>query len=114
MLNWESLIAARMRPCVRLAEDDPSKRNRRNRERRRDRTEYRKKYRAEHHDEIIARHHEYNASEHGRKVNAEYNKEWREKNRQYDKERKAAWWRKTHPNPRPIGRPRKNKDNNGD
>lgn len=139
--SWESLIKDRMRPCIRLAEEDPGKRNQRNHQRKYARSEkgkaYRreyeqtpkrkaykaeyekrperiaynkekgKKYRENHKEELNAKHREYNASEHGKTVNAATNKAWREKNKEYDKQRKAEWWRKTHPNPRPIGRPKK-------
>lgn len=143
MANWESLIKDRMRPCIRLAEDDPGKRNQRNHQRKYARSEkgraYKKdyeqtpkrkaykaeyekrperiaynkekgkKYRENHKEELNAKHREYNASEHGKAVNAATNKAWREKNKEYDKKRKAEWWRKTHPNPKPIGRPKKEK-----
>lgn len=104
--NWESLIKDRMRPCIRLAEDDASIRNRKNRERRRDRTEYRKRYREQHHEELLKKKREYNASDHGRTVNAEYNARWRKEHKEYERERKARWWKLKHPNPKPIGRPR--------
>lgn len=107
-VRWESLIKDRMRPCIRLAEEDPSKRNRKNRGKRRDRKAYRAEYRKTHIEELTEKRKAYNASEHGKKVNSEYNAMWREKNKEYDKKRKAEWWRKKHPNPRPTGRPRKN------
>ena len=69
---------------------------------------YHKQFRIENREEINARHRAYNASEKGRASNSRYNAEWREKNREYDRERKKLWWRRNHPNPNPVGRPRKN------
>lgn len=130
MANWESLIKDRMRPCIRLKEEDPGKRNQRNHQRNYEQTPKRKAYKAEyekrperiaynkekgkkyrenHKEELNAKHREYNASEHGKAVNAATNKAWREKNKEYDKKRKAEWWRKHHPNPKSIGRPKKEK-----
>ena len=67
----------------------------------------RKQYREANRDEINARKRIYNASTKGKMKNAEYNAMWREKNKEYDRKRKREWWRRTHPNPKPIGRPRK-------
>lgn len=75
-----------------------------------ERKEYHRKYRRENKEEINARHREYNASEKGKAANSKYNAEWREKNKEYDKKRKQEWWRRTHPNPKPIGRPKKEKE----
>lgn len=74
-----------------------------------ERKQYHQKYREENKDEINARHREYNATEKGKAANSKYNAQWREKNKEYDRERKRIWWRKTHPNPGPIGRPKKEK-----
>ena len=109
--------------------EDPGKRNAANQQRRHDakrrkdpkriawqrqydaspkRKAYHKQFRIENREEINARHRAYNASEKGRASNSRYNAEWREKNREYDRERKKLWWRRNHPNPKPVGRPRKN------
>lgn len=72
-----------------------------------ERKEYRRKYRRENREEINARHRERNATEKGKAANSAYNKKWRESHKEYDRERKRKWWRLKHPNPRPIGRPRK-------
>ena len=111
--DWETLIASRMRPCATICTiEDPAKRARKMKERRRakshQRIAYRKKYREENRDEINAKKRDYNATEEGKRKNSEYNAMWREKNAEYDKQRKREWWRRTHPNPKPIGRPRKN------
>lgn len=113
MQDWETLIAARMRPCESLCRvEDSSKRNRALREKRRakdpHRIEYRRKYREEHKEEINEKHRAKNATEEGKRKNSEYNALWRKKNAEYDKERKIEWWRRTHPKPKPKGRPRKN------
>ena len=111
--NWESLIASRMRPCATICTiEDPAKRARKMKERRRSkslqRIAYRKKYREENRDELNAKKRDYNATEEGKRKNSEYNAMWREKNAEHAKERKREWWRRTHPNPKPRGRPRKN------
>lgn len=72
-----------------------------------ERKQYYQKYREENKDEINARHREYNATEKGKAANSKYNAQWREKNKEYDRKRKQEWWRSTHPNPKPIGRPKK-------
>ena len=72
-----------------------------------ERKEYHRKYRRENKEEINARHREYNATEKGKTANSKYNAQWREKNKEYDRKRKREWWRRTHPNLKPIGRPRK-------
>jgi hypothetical protein len=114
-MNWESLIAERIEAhrdtYAPQRIEDSGKRRLVYKERRRSRTpkriEYRRKYREEHREELIAKRHKYNSSDHGRKVNSEYNKLWRAKNKEYDRKRKQEWWRRTHPNPRPVGRPKK-------
>lgn len=114
---WESLIAQKTelhRPTYAPQRiEDPDKRRKRINERRRSkspgRIAYKKKYREEHRDELNAKNREYRATPEGKRKTQEYNKKWRKENREYDRERKRAWWRKTHPNPRPIGRPRKPK-----
>lgn len=140
MANWESLIKDRMRPCIRLAEEDPGKRNQLNQQKKwrkseqgkawrkeweqtpkrkawkkeyensETRKQYKKSYREENKELFNERHRAYNATEHGKEQNAKTSKAWREKNKEYDKARKAEWWRRTHPNPKPIGRPKKEKD----
>lgn len=111
--DWESLIASRMRPCATICKiEDPAKRARKMKEQRRSknpqRIAYRKKYREENRDELNAKKRAYNATEEGKRKNSEYNAKWRDENKEYDRERKREWWRRTHPNPKPIGRPRKN------
>ena len=71
------------------------------------RKRYHKQYREDNRDEINARHRVWNASPEGKQKNAEYNAMWREKNKEYDRKRKQEWWRSTHPNPKPRGRPKK-------
>ena len=68
---------------------------------------YKKKYKQEHNEHINELHRNYNATEKGKATNSAYNKKWRELNKEYDRERKQKWWRLKHPNPRPVGRPRK-------
>lgn len=68
---------------------------------------YKKKYKQEHRERMNELHRNYNATEKGRATNAAYNKKWRESHKEYDRERKQKWWRLKHPNPRPVGRPRK-------
>lgn len=116
-VNWESLIAERSAAKHDTYKpqriEDASKRNRALRDSRRDATPerkaYKRKYREEHRDELNAKKREYNATPEGKRKNHEQNKKWREANREYDRERKRAWWHKTHPNPKPIGRPRKSR-----
>lgn len=60
---------------------------------------YKKNYREKHHEELLQKHREYNASDHGKKVNAAYNKKWREKNKLYDAERKKKWWQEKMSDP---------------
>ena len=72
-----------------------------------ERKQYHQKYREENKDEINARHREYNATEKGKAANSKYNAMWREKNKEHDRKRKQEWWRRTHPNPKPTGRPKK-------
>lgn len=68
---------------------------------------YKKKYKQEHKEHINELHRNYNATEKGRATNSAYNKKWRESHKEYDRERKQKWWRLKHPNPRPVGRPKK-------
>lgn len=68
---------------------------------------YKKKYKQEHRERVNELHRSYNATDKGRATNSAYNKKWREEHREYDRKRKQEWWRRKHPNPRPIGRPRK-------
>ena len=112
MQNWESLIAARMRPCATICKvEDASKRNRANREKKHnlkpERIEYKKKYRTEHRDELNAKKRAYRATEEGKRKTHEYNEKYRLENYEKECARKRAWWRKKNPNPRPIGRPKK-------
>ena len=144
MINWESLIASKMRPCATICKiEDPGKRNqamhwkkwrkntpekvkaiqkRADEKRKNDpkrkawqkaydqspkRKLYHEQYRKENRDDINARHRARNATPEGKKKNAEYNAMWRKKNKEYDRKRKQEWWRRLHPNPKPIGRPKK-------
>lgn len=111
MDTWESLIKERMRPCIAQREEDPVKRNRQLRDQRRGRSDARKeskrRYREAHRDELNEKKRAYNASEQGAAKNRAYGKEYRERNRERERKRKAEWWRRRHPNPRPVGRPRK-------
>ena len=68
---------------------------------------YHEQYRKENRDDINARHRARNATPEGKRKNSEYNAMWRKKNKEYDRKRKQEWWRRTHPNPKPIGRPKK-------
>ena len=68
---------------------------------------YKKKYKQEHKERINELHRNYNATEKGRATNSAYNKKWRDSHKEYDRERKRKWWRLKHPNPRPVGRPKK-------
>lgn len=114
-INWESLIAERTavkRDTYKPQRiEDASKRNRALRDKRRAGTPKRKaqqrKYRETHRDELNANKRAYRATPEGKRKTHEENKKWREENREYDRERKRAWWKKTHPNPKPRGRPRK-------
>ena len=114
-VNWESLIAERRaakRDTYKPQRiEDAGKRNRALRDKRRDASPERKaqkrKYREEHRDELNAKKRVYRATPEGKRKNHEQNKKWREANREYDRERKRAWWKKTHPNPKAPGRPRK-------
>lgn len=72
------------------------------------RKELHRKWRKDNRERINEKKREYNASEKGKKSNARYNAIWRANNSEYERERKKIWWRKTHPNPKPVGRPRKN------
>ena len=71
------------------------------------RKSYKKKYKQEHRERFNELHRNYNATEKGKATNAAYNKKWRESHKEYDRERKQKWWRLKHPNPRPVGRPKK-------
>jgi hypothetical protein len=111
-MNWESLIASRMRPCATIcAIEDPVKRAKKMKEDRRakkpERIAYKKKWREEHRDELNAKKRAYRATPEGKCKSHEENKKWREENKEYDKERKAKWWRLKHPNPNQPGRPKK-------
>lgn len=126
MINWESLIASKMRPCATMCKiEDAGKRNqaiqgkkwRKNDPKRKawqkaydqspQRMLYHEQYRKENRDDINARHRARNATPEGKRKNSEYNAMWRKKNKEYDRKRKQEWWRRTHPNPKPIGRPKK-------
>ncbi len=144
MINWESLIASKMRPCATMCKiEDAGKRNqaiqgkkwrknnpekvkaiqKRSDEKRKNdpkrkawqkaydqspqRKLYHEQYRKENRDDINARHRARNATPEGKRKNSEYNAMWRKKNKEYDRKRKQEWWRRTHPNPKPIGRPKK-------
>lgn len=60
-----------------------------------------------HREQLRAQKKRYRDSEKGHRKCVEYGKLWRERNREYDRKRKQEWYRRKHPNPRPIGRPRK-------
>lgn len=68
---------------------------------------YKKQYKQEHREHINELHRNYNATPKGRATNSAYSKKWRESHKEYDRERKRKWWRLKHPNPRPVGRPKK-------
>jgi hypothetical protein len=72
-----------------------------------ERIAYKKKWREEHRDELNAKKRAYRATPEGKCKSHEENKKWREENKEYDKERKAKWWRLKHPNPNQPGRPKK-------
>lgn len=57
-----------------------------------ERIAYRKKYREDHAEELKEKSKKYNASSWGKKVNSEYNREYRLKKGEAEKARKRAWY----------------------
>lgn len=71
------------------------------------RLRYHKQYREENRETINARKRAYRATDEGKKKTSEYNRKYRLEHYERECARKREWWRRTHPNPKPIGRPKK-------
>lgn len=111
-MNWESLIAQRMRPSATIcAIEDPVKRAKKKvqdrREKKPERIAYKIKYRQDHRDEINAKKRAYRATPEGKRKTHEYNQRYRLEHYEQECARKRKWYREHNPNPRPMGRPRK-------
>ena len=63
--------------------------------------------REENRETINARKRAYRATDEGKKKTSEYNRKYRLEHYERECARKREWWRRTHPNPKPKGRPRK-------